>query len=219
MKKLLETINKAPSGKKQLYYSLLGVSLVIVITIVILALYVGRVYYIKNFGIRLIPTQDYAVPELSYYRQNDPEWKNEEIGASQRKMGSTGCLVSCVSSAISQLDSPVTPKEFNDSLTQVNGFQGADLIWYKINEAFPNIDYRYSRTFSNRMIESDLEKGLLPIVNVKYHKTGITHWVIITGAKDGEFIICDPLGDGHSTRLLSDHGKVYAYRVIERVDD
>lgn len=219
MKKLLETINKAPSGKKRLYYSLLGASLIIVISIVILALYVGRVYYIKNFGITLIPTQDYTVPELNYYRQNDPEWQNEQIGTSQRKMGSTGCLIACVSSAISQLDLAVTPKEFNDRLTQVDGFQGADLIWYKINEAFPHIDYRYSRTFSNRMIESDLEKGLLPIVNVKYHKTGITHWVIIAGAKDGEFIICDPLGDGQSTSLLSDHGKVYAYRVIERVDN
>lgn len=219
MKRLLDRIEKAPSGKKRLYYSLLGVSLVIVIAIVILALYVGRVYYIKNFGIRLIPTQDYAVPELSYYQQNDPEWQNVQIGASQRKMGSTGCLVACVSTAVSQLDSPVTPEKFNIRLTQVNGFQGADLIWYKINEAFPNIDYRYSRIFNNKMIEGELKKGLYPIVNVKYHKTGITHWVIITGAKDGEFIICDPLGDGYSTSLLSDHGKVYAYRVIERADD
>ena len=216
MRKLLERINKASSGKKRLYYSLLSVSIVIMIAIVILALYVGRVYYIKTYGIRLIPTQDYAVPELSYYRQNDPEWQDEEIGASQRKMGSTGCLVSCVATAISQLDSPITPMKINDKLTQFNGFQGADLIWYKINEAFPNIDYRYRRIFNNRMIESDLKKGLLPIVNVKYHKTGITHWVIITGARDGEFIICDPLGDGQSTSLLSDHGKVYSYRVIER---
>lgn len=56
-------------------------------------------------------------------------------------------------------------------------------------------------------------------MNVKYHKTGITHWVLIVGAHEGEFTICDPLDDGHSTRLSSDHGKVYAYRVIERVDE
>ncbi|MBP7176155.1 MAG: C39 family peptidase [Thermoclostridium sp.] len=219
MIKLFEKINKAPPGKKRLYYSLLSVSSVVFIAIVILALYVGRVYYIKTLGISLVPTKNYDIPTLSYYRQNDPAWQDEKIGDSQKRMGGTGCLISCVSTAISQLDEPVTPKEFNERLTQVSGFQGADLIWYKINEAFPNIGYRYSRTFSNRIIESDLKKGLLPIVNVKYHKTGITHWVIIVGANEGEFIICDPLDDGHSTRLLSDHGKVYAYRVIERVNE
>lgn len=217
MKKMIESLNKFSSEKKRLYYFLFGAFCLIVIAIFAFAFYAGRVYYIKKFGINLVPSKDYPVNILSYYRQNDPEWQNIEIGTTERKMGSTGCLISCVSTSISQLSSQVTPDEFNYKLTQVNGFQGADLIWYKINEAFPNIDYRYSRIFNNKKIESDLEKGLLPIVNVKYYKTGITHWVIIVGAKDGEFIICDPLGDGHSTMLLSEHGKVYAYRVIEKV--
>jgi len=91
---------------------------------------------------------------------------------------------------------PVTPKELNNMLTENNGYQGADLIWYKINEVLPEVDYRYSRIFDSKTIEKDLEKGLLPIVNVRYYKTGVTHWVLIVGAKDGEFIICDPVGDG-----------------------
>lgn len=95
-------------------------------------------------------------------------------------------------------------------------FSRADLIWYKINEAVPEVDYRYNRIFNSRTIENDLKKGLLPIVNVRYLGTGVTHWVLIVGAKDGEFIICDPMDDGYSTRLLSEHGNVYAYRVIEK---
>lgn len=219
MRRLLEKINKASPGRKRLYYSLLGAFCLVIVTISIMAFYLGRVYYIKNFGINLVPIKNHPVQTLSYYRQNDPQWQNIEIGTSKRKMGSTGCLISSVSTAISQLGYPVKPDEFNYKLTQVNGFQGADLVWYKINEAFTDIDYRYSRIFSSNMIERDLEKGLLPIVNVKYHKTGVTHWVIIVGAQDGEFIICDPLGDGYSTKLLSEHGKVYAYRVIETVKD
>ena len=104
-------------------------------------------------------------------------------------------------------------------LTENNGYQGADLIWYKINEILPEVDYRYSRIFDSKTIEKDLEKGLLPIVNVKYYKTGVTHWVMIVGTKDGEFIICDPMDDDHSTRLLSEHGKVFAYCVIEKSKD
>lgn len=214
MRKIIEKINKAPLGRKRLYYSLLTFSCIIIIAVMIFAFYAGRVYYIKYFGVNLVPKKDYPVQVSSYYRQNDPAWQDIEIGTSKRRMGSTGCLISCVSTTISQLSSPVTPEEFNTKLTEVNGFQGADLIWYKINEAYPDINYRYSRIFSNKTIESDLEKGSLPIVNVKYNKTGVTHWVIIVGAKDGEFIICDPLGDGYTTKLLSEHGKVYAYRVL-----
>jgi len=36
--------------------------------------------------------------------------------------------------------------------------------------------------------------------------------------KRREFIICYPLDDGTETRLLSDHGRVYAYRVTERAE-
>jgi hypothetical protein len=39
--------------------------------------------------------------------------------------------------------------------------------------------------------------------------------VLICGAKDGDFLILDPLGDGISPMRLSEHGKVYAYRVIK----
>ncbi len=216
MIKIFEKINKSSPGKKRLFYSLLCAFCLLVIAMMACAIYAGRVHYIKNAGIDLVPKKDYPVSISSYYRQNDPEWSNLKIASSNRKMGSTGCLISSVSTAITQLGYPVTPDEFNNKLAQVNGFQGADLIWYKINEAFPEVDYSYSRIFNSKTIEKDLEKGLLPIVNVKYYKTGVTHWVIIVGAKNGEFIICDPLGDGNSTKLLSDHGKVFAYRVIEK---
>jgi len=45
---------------------------------------------------------------------------------------------------------PVTPKELNNMLTENNGYQGADLIWYKINEVLPEVDYRYSRIFDSK---------------------------------------------------------------------
>ncbi len=219
MRKLLMKIKNSSPKKKFLYNFFLVALSLAVILVITLSFYVGRVFYIKNYGIKLVPLKNHSIQVSSYYRQNDPRWQDVEIGTSRRKMGSTGCLISSVSTAISQLRSPVTPEELNKMLTQVNGFQGADLIWYKINEVFPEIDYRYSRIFSREKIEKDLEEGLLPIVNVKYNKTGVTHWVLIVGADDGEFIICDPLGDGNSTRLLSDHGNVFAYRVIEKVAD
>lgn len=216
MKRFINKIMNLPPTKKYVYYPLLAIFCAGAILIIILAAYAAKIYYIKNFGINLVPSENHAVQIAGYYRQNDPEWQDIKIGNSQRKMGSTGCLICCASTAISQLHSTVTPAELNVMITKVNGFQGADLIWNKINEIMPDLDYRYKRVFTGETIEKDLERGLLPIVNVRFHKTGAAHWVLIAGAENGEFIICDPMDDGHKTRLLSDHGKVYAYRVIEK---
>lgn len=217
MKNPFLIINNYSSRRRTIAYFIISILCVLLAAIITLSMYVGRVYYIKNMGIKLVSSQNHTVAITQYYIQNDPKWKDDTIGNTSRRMERYGCLISSVSTAISNLGIPITPKEFNNKLTQNNGFQGADLIWYKINESIPEVSYRYSRIFSSRTIEKDLEIGLLPIINVKYYKTGITHWVLIVGAKDGEFLICDPLDDGFSIKKLSEHGNVYAYRVVEKV--
>lgn len=163
----------------------------------------------------LKPSRDYEIHDTLYYLQNDPEWSGDAMGESGRALGGAGCLVSCISSAAAEIGVPVTPKEVNAKLGAIGGYQGAEVIWYKINEAFPEIDYRYSRVFTGKTIEKDLANGLLPIVNVKYKGSGITHWVLIVGAKDGEFLAADPLNqDKAPIGLSSTHGKAYAYRVL-----
>jgi len=184
--------------------------------LLVLAAYAGSVTYIKRYGIRLVPSQDHPVTVQQFDLQNDPRWSGDAIGTSSRQMGGTGCLVTSVSTAIAHLGVPMDPQQLNRLLSQNGGYQDADLLWYKIKDSVPPVDYHYQRIFTSRTIERDLEAGLLPIVNVKYHKTGYTHWVLIAGAKDGDFLILDPLGDGRTSMRLSEHGKVYAYRVIRK---
>ena len=86
------------------------------------------------------------------------------------------------------------------------------------SEAVPQADYKYSRIFSSSTIEKDLKAGLLPIVNVKFHGGGVTHWVLIIGANDEDFLVCDPLNSNMEPIPLSVHGKVYAYRAIVKSD-
>ena len=176
--------------------------------------YVVRVKSISTFGLKLTPSRDYEVHAVTYYLQNDPLWADEKVGTTSKQLGSVGCLVSCVASAITDLDSEITPGELNAKLTQVDGYSGADLIWYKINEAVPSVDYSYSRIFTAKMIEKDLQNGLLPIINVKYNGGFVRHWVLIIGAKDDEFLIYDPLNSDLEPIPLSTHGRVYSYRVL-----
>lgn len=211
---------RAGSGKRRrMRMALLVLSGLVTGLALSLAVYVGSVTFIKKSGIQLKPAKDHPVSEQRFDLQNDPRWSSDEIGTSGRQMGGTGCLITSVSTAITNFGIPMDPKQLNRLLSARGGYDGADLLWYKIKEAVPGVDYHYQRIFSSRTIERDLEAGLLPIVNVKYHKTGYTHWVLIAGASGGEFLILDPLGDGRTPMRLSEHGKVYAYRVIRKADD
>lgn len=216
MKHPIAAIKSAPAGKRRTASIFLGLLGLAIVAILSLAAYAGSVYYIKRFGIRLVPAKDHPVTVQRFDRQNDPRWTGDEIGTSARQMGGTGCLVTSVSTAISNLGVPMDPKELNRLLSRNGGYQGADLLWYKIHESIPAVDYRYQRIFTSRTIERDLEAGLMPIVNVKFYKTGYTHWVLVAGAKDGDFLILDPLGDGRTPMRLSEHGNVYAYRVMRK---
>lgn len=190
----------------------------ILLTICVLVAYAG--YYviasrlIKYNGKELIPSKDYPIHEVTYYLQNDPHWSGDNIGNSSYTMGGAGCLITCVASSICDLGVSITPQELNHKLAAIDGFDDAILLWYKIHEAVPEADYKYSRIFSSRTIEKDLREGRLPIINVKYRGGGITHWLLVVGAKDGEFMVYDPLNQDKEPIPLSTHGKVYAYRVL-----
>ena len=215
---MIKRLKRFHSEKRVLFLLCCALLLALLIAAAVSAVYVARVYHIKAIGVTLTPTGDHEIINVRYYLQNDPEWGGDKIGGSGSSIGGAGCLVTCVASAITDLGVPVTPKDVNARLTEVGGFDGGDLIWYKINEAFPEIDYRYSRTFSGATIERDLESGLLPIVNVRFGGHGMTHWLLIIGASDGEFLAFDPLNADKEPIKLSKHGKVHAYRVLTRGD-
>ena len=179
--------------------------------------YVTYSRYIKYFGITLKATQDYPIKKVEYYLQSDPVWAADLIGNSDYKMGGAGCLIACLAATLGDLGISVNPGQLNQILSAASAYTAdGDLIWYKIKEAIPEVDYRYSRVFTAKTIESDLALGLLPIVNVKFHGSGITHWVLIVGAQNGEFLIYDPAERSLTYLELLTHGKVYAYRVIEK---
>lgn len=200
--------------RKRIRTILIIAAVLAVTAIAVGGFYILRAKFISESGIVLTPTRDFEIHEVTYYLQNDPAWSGDTIGETSQTMGGSGCLISCAASSVTDLGIETTPAELNKKLTDIGGFQGADLIWYKIHEAVPDVDYKYSRLFSATTIENDLAQGRLPIVNVRYRDGGVTHWVVIIGAKDGDFMIYDPLSSEKTAIPLSTHGKVYSYRVL-----
>ena len=168
----------------------------------------------KKFGTNIKPTENFPLKDIVYYLQDDPLWSEDKIGGTDKKMSSHGCLISCVAASISHLGITTDPKEVNERLIANEGYDGADLIWYKIKEAFPGIDYRYKNSFTEDDINHDLKNGFLPIVKVKYKGRFVYHWVLIIGAQEGEYFVYDPLEKSKKPILLSTHGKTYSYRVL-----
>lgn len=196
--------------------------LILIIILVVLAVVFGftfdyiKGYYIKRVGIELTPSQDYQIPLTYIYQQNDAEWGEDSIGDTDYKMSSHGCLVCAIANSLSMSGYSIDPQELNSVFTEAGVYdEDGNIIWYKIKDAVEGYDYSYERAFCTKDIEEDLENERYPIVKVKYKKTGIFHWVLIVGAKDGEFYIADSLYEGEAIPL-STHGRVYAYRVLVR---
>ena len=164
----------------------------------------------------LKPTSDIPIADINYYYQRNPIWTNDIIGKSNSTIGAEGCLLTCVSISAEKITGKnTTPKDFNTAMTKVDGFdEKAILLWEKVGQAVESLCYQIKESFSVKTIEDDLKGGYFPLVKVKLGGIGPTHWVMIIGSKDGEFMIHDPLSNKQTALPLSTHGKIYAYRII-----
>ncbi len=195
--------------------------IIVIVALVLVApiYYAGKIVWIKKIGINIQPTKSHQVVEVPFYLQNDPSWAEDQMGRSSTNMAESGCLVSSIASSLKNFEIEKSPQEVNQifSVGEVYTSSG-EVIWMKINKTIPEIDYSYKRFFGSKALEKDLSEGKLPIVKVRYNKWGIYHWVLIVGATEDEFLIMDPLNPDKQPSPLSTHGRVYAYRVLEKIE-
>lgn len=173
--------------------------------------------YIKIVGINLSP--DSAIEPLVdiIYLQTDERWKYEYLAQTESTLEESGCLTCVVATDLLYMGYDVNPIAVNNKFNESGAYTpNGELIWYKINSAYSGISYEYKKAFSGNTISSDLYQGYLPIVKVKYNKTGVFHWVLVVGADEKDFLVLDPLKESGEVIPLSTHGKVYAYRVLKK---
>lgn len=174
----------------------------------------GWLFMRLHNGVKVKPAADYAVGEhIVQYRQDDEEWAEDFLGGSSYKMKTSGCLVSCIAAARSMNGERITPGELNTKLSENAVFDTeGNLQWDMLKQ----MDSYYVEVFgevSNESIEKCLENGKYPTVRVRRHGVGALHYVLIVGAKDGEYLCMDPLEDELTN--LSDYGSlVYAIRCV-----
>ncbi len=187
----------------------------LLVFILIVAVVVSFVFYRSRGSVRLIPEKDYTVNDsVTAYYQRDPEWKEDKLGNSSYTIGSSGCLLSCITSAISETESKTTPGELNKLFSEKGVYDAnGNLQWGILDE----IDGFHSEVYSEvsgEIVDKCLENGRYPIVKVRtFQGVGANHYVLIVGAENGEYVCMDPL-KGYFTTLEEYGRKIYAVRCV-----
>ena len=166
-------------------------------------------------GIVVKSSSDFPVNEnLVAYRQDNDEWKADKIGNSKYTMESSGCVITCIATAISDSRFAQNPGELNRFLSDHNVFDDeGNLQWGKIDE-IDGLSADVYQEKSSDIIDGCLSAGHYPIIKIhrntlfSYH-----HYVLVIGAKDGEYICMDPLQD-KLTKLSDYNNKIYAIRCV-----
>lgn len=152
--------------------------------------------------------------EVALYRQDDERWGEDRLGDSKYTMRSSGCLVSCIASALSmESGMEETPGVLNKKFSEEQVYDGeGNLQWGLLSEGGEYQADVYGEV-SSEVIETCLLQGHYPIARVRMYALGNFHYVLIVGLRDGEYLCMDPLRDGITE--LSDYGsRVYAVRCV-----
>ena len=118
---------------------------------------------------------------MTKYGQRDPRWKDKKIGKSSSSIGSYGCTITCLS-----MLADITPDEFNTRLTAVNGYQVDLVIWSKIKEAIPKLEFEWrGYQYDNDKVKQAIADYGACLVEVDFDGSIATprdrHWVLYIG--------------------------------------
>ena len=129
-------------------------------------------------------------------------------------METSGCITTCIASAISVTENPLNPQELVQLLNDNAVFDGAgNMQWGKLDE-LPGFHAEVYTDLDPAYVDKCLSQGRYPIVKVhrkslfSYH-----HFVLIVGSEDGQYICMDPLKDGF-TKLDDYSNRIYSIRCV-----
>lgn len=188
--------------------------LVLLSVVVILGVLGGLAFLKFRNGVRMSPSKEYSVDEqVVLYRQDDEEWADDKLGESTYSMAGSGCLVSCIASAVSDEVNVITPGEMNAIFSENNVYDAEGNIQWAQIAAVEGYQVKVFDVPSNDHIEECLNDGKYPIVRVRMSGVGNFHYVLIVGTKENTYICMDPLED--ELTALSQYGnRIYAVRCV-----
>ena len=173
---------------------------------------------INRSGKELHPKTEIPPQNVTYYCQYDENWADDNLGSSRFKMSDSGCLVSCIASALKmQGQGGKTPGELNKLFSDNSCYDSeGNMQWEQAEETLGvKVTKQNAAQISANSLDEFLKSGIYPIarVNLPY---GVGHFVLITGSKNGEYLCMDPLSEKSQPTELSYFGdRIFFVRYIK----
>jgi len=152
---------------------------------------------------------------FNWYSQSDDRWDKERLGSGGSSIGSSGCVLSCLSMLLNAEASNkhMTPDRLNQWLRQNGGYRGSDMRWQipgEIDGSGLGLELVGQSTKRNdwEFLSGNMLKGNKVIVKVAGRRS---HWVLVVkqnGADDSpaSYMINDPGMDKYQDRTLAYYG-------------
>ncbi|HEX5176616.1 MAG TPA: C39 family peptidase [Chthoniobacteraceae bacterium] len=158
-----------------------------------------------------------AVPS---FRQGDPLWRYDPLGASDETLGSAGCAISSAAMVFRYYGIDTDPQRLNWFLQEHEGYTPQGWVyWEKAAEFAPErVRHIYEDLPSHRLIDTNLLRGNPVIVRLRMPR-GTTHFVVVAGKEGYDYLTRDP-GRGANKGLypLRELGsKIEALRFYEKL--
>jgi len=163
-----------------------------------------------------VPRTVLATPTI--YLQTDPQWAHEKIGGSGEELRAVGCTNCCLCMALAQHGIVLDPAELNQKLIQADGY--TERGWIKWDAVEDVSQKRVRIDIPERPTHRDIDQALAagnPVLVKIVYRPGVLHWVLLVGRDGKEYLMKDPLGDGHTLGLLSAyHSDILAVRIVRK---
>lgn len=199
------------NGKKTFYKLFSFFAIVIVLAVALFCFRVRHGVIVKTDRTEVISR------EVTAYRQDDERWAKDTLGSSSFTMKSSGCLVTCIASALSMEGAQeVTPGELNKIFSENNVYDSEGNIQWSAIENIGGYSVNVYSDVDEQVIYQWLSEGHYPIVRVRVSGIGNWHYVLVVGLEDKEYICMDPWKN-ELTKLSQYLNRVYAVRVVSSI--
>jgi len=140
-----------------------------------------------------------GVLNVHFYSQRDPRWANIPLGATGETIGSAGCYLTSIASALTYLGFNWTPPDvlnYANSLNLINKEGCITNSEKLIKSLAEELGFFYSRVFGDQS-----KIGQAPLVTYcsNYRNGGWGHFILVKGIKENKIYVNDPYW--HDTEL------------------
>lgn len=180
--------------------------------------HITRASFVKNEGIEITPSDNVDIIDVDIVNQDNTAWAMKIMCSDvNMRICEYGSQLCCISSLFRKFDIYKNPDTLYDQF-ESDGLYSQDDSNVLNGITYEILDYKYKLKYENPKINTsytfdsdtviNLLKSGIPVMVRTSHPLISRYWVVITGVKDGEFTIMDPLSTEYGVLSTYDN-KVY----------